>query len=101
VIIHHGYPMDEILVKSLGFTKVYDILQSYKQLQLFLLAFPDTFIIDIKIGGDKQWQGTWRDGRKRPLDGSDLIIYNRIGVVHPRQSYEAWGMMESILIRGT
>jgi hypothetical protein len=38
---------------------------------------------------------------KRPPDGSDWIIYNRIGVVHPRQSYEAWGMMESILSRGT
>jgi hypothetical protein len=66
-----------------------------------MLAFPDTFIIDNIIGGDKQWQGPWRVGRQRPPDESDLIIYRRIGVVHLRQSYEAWGVMESILIHGT
>ena len=59
-------PVDELLVKSLGLTKVYDTFQSYIQLQLFLLAFPDTFIIDNNIGGDRQWQGTWRVGRQRP-----------------------------------
>jgi hypothetical protein len=43
--------MDELLVKSLGLTKAYDTSQSYIQLQLFLLSFPDTFIIDNNIGG--------------------------------------------------
>jgi len=81
--------VDELLVKFLGLTKVYDTFQSSIQLQLFLLAFPDTFIINNNIGGDKQWKGTWKVGRKRPPDRSDLIIYSRIGVVHSRQSYEA------------
>jgi hypothetical protein len=94
-------PVDELLVKSLGLTKVYDTFQSYIQLQLFLLAFPNTFIIDSSIRGDRQLQGTWRVGRQRPPDRSDWIIYSRIGVVHPRQSYEAWGVMVSILSRGT
>jgi hypothetical protein len=70
-------------------------------LQLFLLAFPDTFIIDNNIGGDKQWQGTWRVGRKRPPNRSDFITYNRIGEDHQRQTDEALDVMESILSRGT
>jgi hypothetical protein len=39
-------PMDELLVESLGFTKACDALQSYSQLQICLLPFSDTFIID-------------------------------------------------------
>jgi hypothetical protein len=39
-------PVDELLVESLGLTKACDTFQSYSQLQMFLLAFPDTFIID-------------------------------------------------------
>jgi hypothetical protein len=77
-------PVHEILVKSLGLTKVYDTLYFYIQLQLFLLSFLDTFIIDSSIGGYIQWQGTWRVGRKRPPDKSDWIIYNMIGLVHLR-----------------
>jgi len=38
-------PMDELLVESLGLTKACDVFQSYSQLQMFLLAFPNTFII--------------------------------------------------------
>jgi hypothetical protein len=38
--------MDELLVKSLGLTKSCDTSQSYSQLQMFLLACPDMFIID-------------------------------------------------------
>ena len=48
-------PVDELLVESLGLTKAYDTLQSYSRLQMFLLSFPDTFIIDNNIGGDRQW----------------------------------------------
>jgi hypothetical protein len=37
---------DELLVESLGLTKSCDAFQSYSQLQICLLSFPDTFIID-------------------------------------------------------
>jgi hypothetical protein len=47
-------PMDELLVESLGLTKACDTFQSYSQLQMFLLAHPDTFIIDNNI---RPWQG--------------------------------------------
>jgi len=42
--------VDESLVKPLGLTKGYDTSQSYTQLQVFLLAFSDTFIIYNNIG---------------------------------------------------
>jgi hypothetical protein len=93
--------VDELLVKSLGFTKAYNNSQCYIQLHLFLLDFPDTFIIDIIIGGDRQWQRTLGVGRKRPPDGSDFITYNRIWEEHQRQPYEALGVMESFFVRGT
>lgn len=38
--------MDELLVESLGLTKACDTSQSYNQLQICLLSFFDTFIID-------------------------------------------------------
>ena len=38
--------MDELLVESLGLTKACDAFQSYIQLQICLLSFFDTFIID-------------------------------------------------------
>jgi hypothetical protein len=38
--------MDELLVESLGLTKACDAFQSYNQLQICLLSFSDTFIID-------------------------------------------------------
>jgi hypothetical protein len=74
--------MDELLVKSFGMTKAYDTFQSYSWLQIFMIAFLDTFIIDNNIGGARQWQGTWRFGRLRPPDRSVLIEYSRIGVDH-------------------
>jgi hypothetical protein len=39
-------PRDELLVESLGLTKACDAFQSYSQLQICLLSFSDTFIID-------------------------------------------------------
>jgi hypothetical protein len=39
-------PMDELLVESLGLTKACDAFQSSSQLQICLLPFSDTFIID-------------------------------------------------------
>jgi hypothetical protein len=46
-------PVDEILVESLGLTKAYDTFQSLSQLQMFLSAFSDTFMIDSSMGGDR------------------------------------------------
>jgi hypothetical protein len=43
--------MNELLVKSFGLTKAYDTFQSYSWLQIFMIAFPDTFIIDNNTGG--------------------------------------------------
>jgi hypothetical protein len=74
--------VDEILVQSWGLTKAYDTFQSCSWVQIFMIAFLDTFIIDNSIGGARQWQGTWRVGRLRPPDRSVLIAYNRIGVDH-------------------
>jgi hypothetical protein len=45
--------------------------------------------------------GTWRVVRQRPPDRGYFIIYNSIRELRSRQSYEALGMMESILSRGT
>jgi hypothetical protein len=67
---------------------------------MFLLPFPDTLIVDSNIGGDKQWQGTWRVGRPRPPDRSVFIAYSRIGVDHQRQTIETLGVKVSILGRG-
>jgi hypothetical protein len=46
-----GVPVDKLLVKSLGLTKAYDTFQSYNGFQIFMIASPDTFIIDNNIGG--------------------------------------------------
>ena len=94
-------PIDEFLVESLGLTKAYDTFQSYSWLQIFMIDFLDTFIIDNNIGGDRQWQGTWRVDRPRPLDRSVFIAYSMIGVDHQRQTVETLGMMVSILGHGT
>jgi hypothetical protein len=81
-------------------TKAYDTFQSYSQLHMFLLAFFDTFIIDSTRRGDRQWQGTWRVVRRRPLDMSAFTTYNRIGGDHHGQTVETLCMMVSILGRG-
>jgi hypothetical protein len=93
-------PMDELLVESLGLTKAYDTFQSYSQLQMFLLAFSDTFIIDNNMRGDRQWQRTWRVVRPRPPDMSSFTAYSKIGVDHHRQTVETLCLMVSILGRG-
>jgi hypothetical protein len=45
--------VDVILVESLGLTKGGGIFQSYGQLQMSLLSFPDTFIIDSSMRRDR------------------------------------------------
>jgi hypothetical protein len=93
--------VDEFLVKPLGLTNGSDTSQSYTQLQVFLLAFPDTFIIYSSTGRDSQLHGTWRFIRQRLPDNGYSIICSRIGEFCPRQSDEVLGVMESILSRGT
>jgi hypothetical protein len=93
-------PVDELLVKSMGLTKAYDTSQSYSWLQIFRIAFLDTFIIDDNTGRDRQWQGTWRVGRLRPPNRSVLMAYSKIGVDHKGQTVEALGVIESILGHG-
>jgi hypothetical protein len=83
--------VDELLVESLRLTKAYDTFQSY-------VSFPNTFIIDNNIGGDRQQQVTERVDRSRPPDMSALIAYNRIGVDHQRHTIETLGMMVSIVV---
>jgi hypothetical protein len=92
--------VDEILVESLGLTKAYDTFQSYSQPQMFLLAFPDTFIINSSMRRDRQWRRTWRVGRPRPPDRSAFTTYSRIGVDHHRQIVETLCMMVSIIGQG-
>jgi len=41
-----GVQVDVLLVKSLGLTKAGSIFQPYSQLQMSMLPFPDTFIMD-------------------------------------------------------
>jgi hypothetical protein len=93
-------PVDEILVKFLGLTKAYETFQLYSSLQIFMIAFPDAFMIDNNIEGYRQWQGTWRVGRLRPPNRSDFSAYYRIGVDHQRPTLEALGMTKSILGHG-
>jgi hypothetical protein len=89
--------MDELLVESLGLTKAYDIFQSYSQLQMFLLAFHDTFIIDNSMRRDRQWLRTWGVARSRPPDMSVFTAFNRIEVDRHKQPVETWCVMVSII----
>jgi hypothetical protein len=57
--------MDELLVESLGLTKACETFQSYSQLQMLLLACPDTFIIDKSMRRDRPWLRTWGVARPR------------------------------------
>jgi hypothetical protein len=70
-------PMDELLVESLGLTKACDAFQSYSQLQMFLLARPDTFIIDSSMRRDRPWLRAWRVSRLRLHDRSTFMAYSR------------------------
>jgi hypothetical protein len=47
--------MAQILVNSFGLTKAYDTFKSYSWLQIFMVSFLDTFIIDDNRGGARQW----------------------------------------------
>jgi hypothetical protein len=90
-------PMDELLVESLGLTKACDAFQSYSQLQMFLLARPDTFIIDNSMRRDRPWLRAWRVSRPRLHDRSTFTAYSRSEVDHVRQTVETWCVMVSII----
>jgi hypothetical protein len=89
--------MDELLVESFGLTKACDAFQPYSQLQMFLLARPDTFIIDNNIRRDRPWLTAWRVSRPRLHDRSTFMAYSRSEVDRVRQTVETWCMMVSII----
>jgi len=90
-------PMDELLVESLRLTKACDTSQSYSQLQMFLLAYPNTFIIDNNKRRDRPWLRTWRVSRPRLHDRSTFTAYSRSEVDHFRQTIETWCVMVRII----
>jgi hypothetical protein len=65
-----GVQVDVLLVESLGLTEAGVIFQPYSQLQMSLLPFPDTFIMDNNMRRDRQWQRAWGVPRPRPPDMS-------------------------------
>jgi hypothetical protein len=48
-----GAQVDMLLVKSLGLTEAGSTFQPYSQLQMSLLPFPDTFIMDNNMRRDR------------------------------------------------
>jgi hypothetical protein len=89
--------MDDLLVESLGLTKACDTSQSYSQLQMFLLAYPDTFIIDNNMRRDRPWLGAWRVSNLTLYDRSTFTAYNRSDMDRVRQTVETWCVMVSII----
>jgi hypothetical protein len=89
--------MDELLVESLGLTKACDTSQPYSQLQMFLLACPDTFIIDNSMMRDRPWLRAWRVSRPRLHDRSTYTAYSKSKVDRVRQIVGTWCVMVSII----
>ena len=89
--------MDETLVEPLGLTKSCDTSQSYNQLQMFLLAYPYTFIINNNMRRDRSWLRAWRGSRPRLHDRSTFTAYSRSEVDRVRQTVETWCVMVSII----
>jgi hypothetical protein len=92
-------PMNELLVESLGLTKACDTFQSYSQLQMFLLACPDIFIIDNNMMRDRPWLRTWGLARPRPPDMSIFTTSSQIEVDHHRKPIETWCVVVSIIVQ--
>jgi hypothetical protein len=89
--------VDVLLVESLGMTKTSGIFQSYGQLQMFLLSFPDTFIIGSSMRRDWPWLRTWGVAMPRPPDRSIFTASNQIEVDRHRKLVETWCVMVSIM----
>jgi hypothetical protein len=64
---------------------------------MFLLACPDTFIIDNNMRRDRPWLGAWRVSRHRLYDKSTFTAYNRSEVDRVRQTIKTWCVMVSII----
>jgi len=64
---------------------------------MFLLACPDTFIIDNIMRRDRPWLGSWRVSRPRLYDRSTFTAYSRSEVDCVRQTVETWCVMVSII----
>jgi hypothetical protein len=92
-----GVQVDVLLVESLGLTEAGSIFYPSSQLQMSLLLFPDTFIMDNKMRRDRQWQRAWRVRGPRPHDRSTFTASNRIEVDRHRQPAETWCMMVSTI----
>jgi hypothetical protein len=90
-------PMDELLVESFVLTKACDVFQSYSQLQMFLLARPDTFIIANNMRRDRPWLRAWRVSRPRLHDRSTFTTYSRLEVDRVRQTVEILCVMVRII----
>jgi hypothetical protein len=92
-----GAHVDVLLVKSLGMTEAGGIFQSYGHLQMSLLPFPNTFIMDNNMRRDRQWQRAWTVHRSRPPDRSTFMASSRIEVDRHRKPVETWCMMVSTI----
>jgi hypothetical protein len=64
---------------------------------MFLLAYPNTFIIDSSMRRDRPWLGAWRVSRPRVYERSTFTAYNRSEVDRVRQTVETWCVMVSII----
>jgi hypothetical protein len=64
---------------------------------MFLLACPDTFIIDNNMRRYRPWLGAWRVSRSRLYDRSTFTTYNRSEVDRVRQTVETWCVIVSII----
>jgi hypothetical protein len=64
---------------------------------MFLLACPDTFIIENNMRRDRPWLGAWRVSRPRLYDRSTFTTYSRSEVDHVRETVETWCVMVSII----
>jgi hypothetical protein len=64
---------------------------------MFLLACPDTFIIDNSMRKDRSWLRAWRVSRPRLHDRSTFMAYNRSKVDRVRQTIETWCVMVRII----
>jgi hypothetical protein len=89
--------VDVLLVESLGLTKTGGIFQSYSQLQMFLLACLDTFIIESSMRRDTPWLRAWRVSRPRPPDRSTFTAYNKSEVDRVRKTVQTWCVMVGII----
>jgi hypothetical protein len=64
---------------------------------MFLLAHPDTFIIDNSMRRDRPWLRAWRVSRLRLHDRSTFTAYSRSEVDHVRQTVDTWCVRVSII----